>query len=203
VLDSRHRKCWKKTRKENNMTAPTRTPRIARPEPELLRALEQHTRLLRDYANRAFNEGDDAYLGEVAGKLRVLVYEEGRNRPLLLALMDTLRIDVPIVLDGPGGPFPPITLREYLDGTAFAIRISSGELVDRSYKQVIGLWAQQHGASHEDWTLSEEFMTARDSELFLGGQPALAAVLRCVTNTVLYAADEFFRRLAATFPTGA
>jgi hypothetical protein len=172
-----------------------RTQRVRRPIPELLQRLDQHVKLLREYAVRAFNEGDEAYLGEVAAKLRLLVYERGQNTPLLLALMDELKIEVPIVLDLPGPPRPPISLREYLEGTAFAIRVSSGEMVDRSNKEIIGIWAQQHGAAHEDWELSEEFVAARGCGVEIGGRSALAASLRVITNTVLYVATEFFRKV--------
>ena len=40
------------------------------------------------FGNLAFSEGRTEYLGEVAGKLRVLVCETRTNKPLLLGLVD-------------------------------------------------------------------------------------------------------------------
>ena len=62
--------------------------------PELIEALQRHTRLLRKIAQHAFQDQDDDYFGEVAGKLRLLVHERGSNKPLLLGLMDEFGLDV-------------------------------------------------------------------------------------------------------------
>ena len=76
-------------------------PRVPREIEELVEALRQHTDLLADYGQRAFGGGDERYLGEVAGKLRLLVYDRGRNRPLLLDLMQAFGLDVQVTLNGP------------------------------------------------------------------------------------------------------
>ena len=73
-------------------------PRVPREIEELVEALRQHTDLLADYGQRAFGGGDERYLGEVAGKLRLLVYDRGRNRPLLLDLMQAFGLDVQVTL---------------------------------------------------------------------------------------------------------
>jgi hypothetical protein len=75
--------------------------RVPREVPELVEALRRHTSLLEEYCTRAFTDGDDRYLGEIAAKLRLLVYEHGRNRPLLIDLMDECGIECLITLDGP------------------------------------------------------------------------------------------------------
>jgi hypothetical protein len=173
--------------------------------PELIEALQRHTRLLREFARHAFQGQDNDYLGEVAGKLRLLVHERKDIKPLLLGLMDEFGLDVPIMLDGPPISRPPghsgpwygdqISLRDYLDLTAYGIRTSSQGFVELTKKKLIATWAEKHGSAHEDWTLTEEFVTARDSGLFLGNLPALATELQITTRTVLYIAEKFLGML--------
>ena len=79
----------------------TSHPRIPRRTQDLADSLERHLKLLKEFATKAFNDGDEDYLGEIAGKLRVLVYEKGRNKPLLLSLMDEFDLQIPIRLGGP------------------------------------------------------------------------------------------------------
>jgi transposase-like protein len=71
--------------------------RIERTRVDRLDALESHVRLLHSYAQRAFDEGDSDYFGEVAAKLRLLVGEHG-NPPLLLNLMHEIGQSVTITL---------------------------------------------------------------------------------------------------------
>ena len=68
---------------------------------DLVAALRRHVELLRVYAHHAFQERNELFLGEVAAKLRMLVAEHGRSRPLLLDLMDELGADVRFKLDLP------------------------------------------------------------------------------------------------------
>lgn len=181
----------------------TSPPRIPRDIPDLVETLQRHVKLLKEFAIRAFEDGDYDYLGEIAAKLRLLVYEQGRNKPLLLALMDEFGLDVLIEMGGPpierpvGWPAPgdQISLRQYLNLFAYGIRAPSGAWVELIKKEIIGIWAQQHGAAHEDWELDQAFKLARDSGLFLGGRPALAAELRTTTEAVISAADRFIGML--------
>jgi hypothetical protein len=57
----------------------TRQARIPRDIPELIEALRRHVEVLRDCYAKAFQEGDEKYLGEVAGKLRVPVVSSRSN----------------------------------------------------------------------------------------------------------------------------
>ncbi len=182
------------------MTKPAEIPRDV---PDLLESLRRHFRLLRDFAARSFQGRDYDYLGEVATKLRLLVYEGGTNKPLLLALMDEFDLDVPIKLGGP--PIKPlpgqpgqgdeISLREYLSLTAYGIRTRSQDFVQLTKKQLIRIWATQYGAAHEDWEFDEAFAAARESGIFIGGDPALVAELRVTTEAVLHVADKFLSSL--------
>jgi hypothetical protein len=166
-----------------------RTARIARELPELVASLRVHVELLREYARKAFDEGNDAFLGEVAGKLRLLVFEGGSNTPLLLALMDEFEMGIQVTMKSPTWP-REIFLEDYLESTAFGGMTSQG-YVTMTYSEMIAAWGQQNGADHEDWAFEEDFARFRRAPLFVGGRHAPAASLRCVTNTVLSAADDF------------
>lgn len=74
---------------------------IQREIPDLVEALQRHVRLLKEYAVKAFEDANSDYFGEVAGKLRLLLYDGGMNTPLLLKLMDEFSADIRITLGGP------------------------------------------------------------------------------------------------------
>jgi hypothetical protein len=99
--------------------------RLPRQSPELFDALQRHVRLLRTYAERAFVGGDADYLGEVAGKLRVLVLDRGRNKPLLLKLMEECDVGFEVALNDLTGA-TALDLEENLASTAFAGQTSNG-----------------------------------------------------------------------------
>jgi hypothetical protein len=170
-----------------------------RPLSDLVEALDHHVALLRVYAEQAFDRGEPLFLGEVAAKLRLLVAEHGRRqRPLLLDLLDELSIDIKFKLDLP--PVMPdagneITLREYMSRDGLGIRTEAG-FVMRSNAEFVRDWAQQYGASHEAWEVTEHFLNARHSGVFIGGIDANSRVLGTITRTVLYVAGECMRRLS-------
>ena len=99
--------------------------RIPRPVPDLVEALRRHVEVLRKYARWAFEDGDPAFLGEVAGKLRLLVLERGRNAPLLLYLLDEFEVDIEVSMRPPFSP-STLCLDDYLDSLAFAGQTSKG-----------------------------------------------------------------------------
>src|SRR5206468_13095319 len=96
---------------------------------------------------------------------KLLVYERGRNKPLLLSLMDEFSLEIPITLGGPPitpepgkpGPGDQVTLREYLGLIAYGISTPSSGFVTLTKKELIGIWAQENGAAHEDWSLDEPY----------------------------------------------
>ena len=59
-----------------------------------------------------------------------------------------------------------------------------------SKHDLIGIWAQENGSAHEDWTLEEPYSVAKSSGLFIGGRSALAAELKTTTETVLHIAEQ-------------
>ncbi len=112
---------------------------------ELVQALERHLRLLQEYAQKAFQEGNFDYGGEIAGKLRLLVTKFGSNRPLLLDLMAKTDISPLITLGGPPikpmpgqpGPGDTISLSQYLQLGAIGIRVPNGDFVMLNKTQFI------------------------------------------------------------------
>src|SRR5262249_24368935 len=92
---------------------------VQRPLMDLIAALRRHVELLRIYAHHAFQERNELFLGEVAGKLRMLVAEHGRSqRSLLLDLMDELGADVRLKLNLPPVK-DPATIRRSRSATAW------------------------------------------------------------------------------------
>jgi len=169
--------------------------RIPRPLPELVGSLRQNLELLRECGKRAFEERDTAYLGEVAGKLRVLVLDRGTNTPLLLEPMYEFDVNVEVTLRGPGYG-DPLLLDEYLDSLAFCRqnvgRVRNAHKRGRGRHRNLGSAA---GAAHEDWAVDESFVRFARSGISIGEVSAGAATLRAITRTVLSAADDFLEWL--------
>jgi len=173
-------------------------PRVPRDISSLLVSLRTHQRLLKDYSVKAFNEGDASFLGEVAGKLRVLVYRGGTNKPLLLDLINHYQFEIKIPMSDITGDYQ-VTPNEYLERLAYAIRTPTRGLVQVTNHELIGLWAQQHGASHEDWEIDEELASAfaLSRQLSIGGYPAIVRQLRAISNTVIWVCDQFLQHIDA------
>jgi hypothetical protein len=166
---------------------------------EMVSSLERHLRLLRDYASKAFGEGNFDYGGEVAGKLRLLTARFRSNRPLLLDLMTETQIQPLVRLGGPPvNPLPgepgtgdEISLERYLQLGAIGVRIPTSEFVMLNKTQFIRAWAEQTGSAHEDWNLDPTLKTILGSGIHIGGLHGALAELRATTQTVLHVADQF------------
>ena len=179
--------------KKKSMPKPIK---IQRGTPNLLRSLEKHVSLLNEYHERACLHNDVRFLGEIAGKLRILVYESRINKPLLLGLMDELGCEIPIKIDQPkslGGPIE-LSSREYLERCACSIRTNSGRWVELSKTDLIALWAQQYGSSHKDWMISEELVAALNPDFRIGNLPMAAHGLCVICKTVIIVASEFIKK---------
>jgi hypothetical protein len=168
---------------------------LQRPLADLIAALRRHVKLLRIYAHHAFQERDELFLSEVAGKLRKLVAEHGRSqRPRLLDLMDELGVDVRFKLNLPPVKDPDydeeITLRRYMGRTALGIATGSRFRM-LSHSEFVRDWANQYGTAHEAWRVTEHFLNAHNAGVYIGGETANVATLRLITDTVLHVADRF------------
>ncbi len=171
-----------------------RKKRIARPDEDLLHTLIRHLSLLEDFAQRAFGEGDDRYYGEIAGKLRVLVVRTRTNKPLLLDLMVKYESTVKVTLDRPVGP-KAVSLEDYLAEVCFMQHTPSGERAIFTRSKFIASWAQQFGASHEDWEHTEDFAVARNPGVTVGDQPLPVHYLRGFCRTVIAVGARFCEEL--------
>jgi len=168
----------------------------------MIKSLIDQTDLLKNYYDNAFNKRDLKYLGEVAGKLRLLVYEN-KSKPLLLSLMDKLNIKIPITLkDSPvepllGKPKPgnKIDLRKFLELDAYYLKMPSGNSKWVTKKELIAFWSQQFGSAHQDWSITEEFYEMIRSSQYIGGFPIIALELKETAKTVIYACDEFIKKV--------
>jgi len=160
--------------------------RVERSLRELADRLADHTQLLVEYIDKVRN-GDRRYLGEVAGKLRLLVSgRQAKNKPLLFLLADATSDDLTFQVGGPpgfdwgygvGGQRAP--LAAYLDSMAFIV---GGHTLTNA--EVIRLWAQQHGSAHEDWWVDRRLLALTGSPLFVGSVPPADQTLISIASTV-------------------
>ena len=167
-------------------------------------ALSHHVALLSRYIDAAV-AGDPLYLGEIAGKLRLLVITKGGYKPLLQRFAELTGDELTITLEAP--PLPPlpgqpgagdtIDLETFLDLVAVALQTpdSGGQLVPLSHREFVTTWAEQYGAAHEDWSGSE---TSRASVAFpvrLGGTKAHALTLLRIADAVHRLAAGYMAQL--------
>lgn len=135
---------------------PADVPRcVKRPQVELLARLRDHCSLLREYRTR-LGRGQHRFLGEVAGKLRLLVCEQGhRGRPLLLGLMEEKRYRQDVIVEQTVKPFGTY-LSETVVQWSDSVSLPDGSLqvVEPGYlsrHDLVKVCAEQYGAAHEDW----------------------------------------------------
>jgi hypothetical protein len=161
-------------------------PRVERSLHELADRLADHARLLVEYIDKVKN-GDRRYLGEVAGKLRLLVSgRQAKNKPLLFLLADATGDDLTFQVGGPPGfdwgygvGVQRATLAAYLESMAFIV---GGHTLTNA--EVIRLWAQQHGSAHEDWHVDRRLLALTGSPLIAGDVPPADQTLISIASTV-------------------
>ena len=166
---------------------------------EMVIALKRHLRVLEEYGRKVYSDGNADYAGEIAGKLRLLVTKFGSNRPLLIELMKKTGIEPLVTLGGPPiirAPGKPtagdkINLSEYMNLDAVGIRIESGEFVMLNKNQFVRAWAEQMGASHEDWRMDHALSAILSSPIYIGGVHDALRELKDTTETVLHIAHRF------------
>lgn len=163
--------------------------RVRRENKDLVVKLIHHLNLLLDYSHKSFYEYQhENYIGEVAGKLRVLVIKTGQNKALLLKLMEEFEYE--IKFETP--PFKTkITLDEFMERLAGFSR----EKYEFTNAKLVKYIAQQTGASHEDWAISDELDILLKEEFILGGGPTVMVMIRPIVNTVLLVANSFLIHL--------
>jgi Na+-transporting NADH:ubiquinone oxidoreductase subunit NqrF len=102
-------------------------------------------------------------------------------------------IEVRFATDGPGGRVEK-TLPEYLSSLACVIRLPAGTLAELSKSDLIALWSQQQGASHEDWSVDERLATIFSSGVTVGSSPIEGQASCGICRTVLHVAGEFLAK---------
>lgn len=169
--------------------------KIPRSKEDLLGSLRRHVRLLQDYHIKAFKENNADYLGEVAGKIRLLVYKRGCNKPLLKNLMKDFNIDVRLEMIGPAFS-NGANIDEYFNHVCGAFSPTDGrEPIKVTPMGVVVAWAQQMGSSHEDPSLDREFVELISHGFFINGRQIAVDELRRASEFVLLVAKYFFQDL--------
>jgi hypothetical protein len=174
-------------------------PRVARSLHELADRLADHTRLLVEYIDKVKN-GDRRYLGEVAGKLRLLVSgRQAKNKPLLFLLANATGDDLTFEVGGPPGfdwgygvSGQSASLAAYLDSMAFIV---GGHTLTNA--EVIRRWAQQHGSAHEDWQVDRHLLALTANPLLAGGVPAADRTLISIAATVATVSTNYLNGLTS------
>jgi hypothetical protein len=149
---------------------------------------------LAEGCQKAFDSGEEAYLSEVANKLRLLLVRSRANTPLLFEVADQIGLQPKVTLDGPPllkregevGPGDTITLDEFFNLQAVTIRTSAG-LISFTKRELIRAWAEQLGGTHEDWSVDEALVNAIRTPILLGGmQPTVMELRNCARTALRY-----------------
>jgi hypothetical protein len=173
-------------------------PAGQRPITDLVESLRRHVRLLREYERRAFHDGNDDYLGEIAAKLRLLSIAKGQNVPLLIRLMKVCKVKARIKPKGSRpanwGAHDSVTLSQILGQSAMKVKTSVGNVM-LTRRELIEVVAEKHGGAHEDWQHPEWLTITRDPSVQIKGRSPLAVPLRVTTRAVLLLADHLLKQL--------
>jgi hypothetical protein len=171
---------------------------------DMAAALRNHVTLLSRYIDAA-TDGDPLYLGEIAGKLRLLVIRKDGHKPLLLRFAEltgdelTVRLDAPPIppLPGQPGAGDTIAIETFLDLVAVALPTpdSGGRLVPLSNREFVTTWAEQYGAAHEDWDLLETSHAKIAFPVRIEGMRAHARTLLRIAGEVRRVADAYLTQL--------
>lgn len=159
--------------------------KVQRSTSALLKKLLLHLKLLNELSDKAFYECEhEDYLGEVAGKLRVLVIETRTNKPLLINLMHHFEYERAWI----NGIGVEKTLRTFMYGLAVMHR----DACEFSYEKTIRYLSQQSGGSHEDWELDPElhYLLYEDRSKSCDS-PYIVRIIRNTVNVVLSEATMF------------
>jgi len=146
------------------------------------------------------------YLGEIAGKLRLLVINEGSNKALLLKLMNKFDDEILITLKGP--PRKPytskykngdkISVQEFLNLEATyndeAEKRKNNEIEIITKRDLIKKWSQQFGSAHQDWTIDEDFHKFLKPQFYVCGIPLQGLELKATAKVILGVCEQFLSK---------
>jgi hypothetical protein len=164
----------------------------------MVERLREHTALLRKYM-ALVQEGDRAYLGEIAGKIRLLAIETGSNKALMLRVGKLFGKTPTVTLEGPPGweyqegikAGDTLALEDWLELFQLAVRTESSpdKPIEMTTREFVLVWAQQHGGSHEDWSLDERFHASRDTNVRVIGVRPNDLILMNIAGVILSRAE--------------
>jgi len=173
----------------------------------MLKTLQSQTDLLRDYYYKAFVEKKTYYLGEIAGKLRLLVIDEGSNKALLLKLMNKFDDEILITLKGPPRKSytskykngDKISIKEFLNLEASyndeAKKRKKNEAMEIITKRkLIKQWSQQFGSAHQDWTIDEDLHKFLKPQFYVCGIPFQGLELKATAKVILNVCEQFLSK---------
>lgn len=171
--------------------------KIQRTKEEMLQRLKVQLKFLRKYIDEFDSVHDFDLLGEIAGKLRLLVWKGGRNKPLLIRVAREYSIELKREFDRPRGVVS-IELNDYLEELAYYTKVE-GNQYSYSVKDLITLWAHQSGAAHEDWNITEKFdvlLKSTQSGIYLGAYQATAGMFVSHARSILNYGIFFLNKLS-------
>ena len=174
-------------------------PKVSRTKEEMLLRLKAHLRRLQVYIKEFKETNNNDVLGEIAGKLRLLVWgnKKGRNKPLLLQLAKKYDIELLLEFDIPPKPVEK-HINVYLGEIVHHFRFE-GELFEYSVMDLIGLWSNQSGAAHEDWQIHYKFhvlLNSAKNGIFLNGYQATQYLLVTHATTIFQYGIKFLERVS-------
>ena len=155
--------------------------RVSRPVFDMANALAKHVALLGRYIEAA-RGGDDAYRGEIAGKVRLLAVDKRTQMPLLRRVAELTGDELTLTLGGPDGwefmggakAGDVVALADWMSSFGIGVETSEGP-VQLTNAQFMSTWAEQYGAAHEDRGLLEAFHVSLDSGDMMRGMAAQVA----------------------------
>jgi hypothetical protein len=163
--------------------------KVERSKEEMFERLKIHLNFLSIYNNNYKQSQDINWLGEVAGKLRLLVWKGGRNKPLFIKVLKAYEIEV--TMDNGS------TFDEYLNRQAI-LTTHEGVRYEFTNMELISFWAHQSGAAHEDWAIDKKFealLKSADLEIFVGGVQATELTMLKFSNNVLKTGLNFIKHI--------
>ncbi|MGF1679656.1 tetratricopeptide repeat protein [Photobacterium minamisatsumaniensis] len=171
---------------------------------DLLESLERHLKLLRNFYIECFEQNNEEYFGEIAGKIRLLTKTKGGDKALLIGLMKEFEIEPTQIFDGPpvqypaGHPEPgkPHTLETYLTMDSMGFRTTGDGFKLLSKSEFVCLFAEKHGAAHEDWNHPEILRIIKYSNIFVGDEKLYMSELKSIAHWVLWFGNEFISNLS-------
>ena len=153
---------------------------------DLLESLKKHLNLLESFCVEAFKKQNDDFFGEIAAKIRLLTISFKSNKPLLIGLMKKFEIEPAQIFDGPPVQYPndhpkpgdSYTLEVFLTMPSMGFKTKSEGFKMLNKTEFICLFAEKHGAAHEDWNHPEILRIIKDANIFIGNEQIYINELR-------------------------